>query len=83
MQLIRLTQLQDFRQSVNIINEGKIWVGLNVRDPKVGEKYFIADIDNKYHRRGFVTEKVVEILTENKFKTKNFLYLYEKIENDD
>jgi len=83
MQLIRLTQLQDFRQSVNIINEGKIWVGVSIRPPKVGEKYFIADIDNKYHRRGFVTEKVVEILTENKFKTKNFLYLYEKIEEDD
>lgn len=83
MQLIRLTQLQDFRESVNIVNEGKIWVGLNVKDPKVGEKYFIADIDNKYHRRGFVTEPVVEILENNTFKTKNFLYLYEKIENDD
>ena len=83
MQLIRLTQLQDFRESVNMINEGKTWVGLNVREPKVGEGYFIADIADKYHRRGFVTENVVEILTENKFRTKNFLYLYEKIENDD
>lgn len=83
MQLIRLTQLQDFRESVNMINEGKTWVGLNVREPKVGEGYFIADIADKYHRRGFVTENVVEILTENKFRTKNFLYLYEKIENDE
>ena len=65
------------------MNEGKIWIGLNVREPKVGERYFIMDIDDKYHRRGFVTEPVVEILNENKFKTKHFLYLYEKIENDD
>lgn len=82
MNLIRLTQLQDFRQKVNDITDGKIWVGLNVREPKVGEGYFIADIADKYHRRGFVTENVLELIENNKFKTKNFLYLYEKIEED-
>lgn len=83
MKLIRLTQIQNFRQKVNDVNEGKIHVGLNIKEPKVGEKYFIADISDKYHRRGFVTEVVEEIIDDTTFKTKNYIYLYEKIEKDD
>ena len=83
MNLIRLTQLQDFRLTVNDITDGKIHVGLNIREPKVGEKYFIADISDKYHRRGFVTEVVEEIIDDSTFKTKNYIYLHEKIEKDE
>lgn len=80
--LIKLTKIKDLRfnnNHPNEINEGSIHIGLWVRNPKVGERFFIDYYNSGYHNRGMVTSVVEEILNENAFKTNNSIYKWEII----
>lgn len=85
MKLIKLTMIHDLRfKNKTEINDGKIWIGVFLKEPEVGQTYFISNKSTKYHERGYVTDKVLEIIDENRFRTKNAVYLHEEyIENEE
>lgn len=79
--IIKLTKLEEVPDPVhsNNIPTGNVYYGTYQKDPIVGDRFDINAVSMRSGMRGFSTSGVLEILSENTFRTYNSIYKWEDI----